>query len=327
MAMPPPSVAVAFDRPADREAAAELAARLGLPLAKKFRDPHGLHLALAANPSVDEGDARLELRVVADDHPLRGGHGVMSDLLKLDVTSPAGRSLRTPVLKAVGVKRGTPRPRVMDVTAGLGEDTWLLAAAGCEVIAVERHPLIHALLTDGLRRAAKADADTAARITLLPRQDAMAALRADRSPAPEVVLIDPMFPGERKTAERKAMAVCREKYLAMLFFLGADRARYGRLIEKTENDFLQGTDNYPKTLNEAYTLILCWKQDPRNLIKVIGGTAGGMTFGQAGQEIEGEEEEAATLTNNGTPGKGKGKKDKSHITCFICRQKGHYASE
>lgn len=209
MAMPPPSVAVAFDRPADREAAAELAAQLGLPLAKKFRDPHGLHLALAANPSAGEGDARLELRVVADDHPLRGGHGVMSDLLKLDVTSPAGRSLRTPVLKAVGVKRGTPRPRVMDVTAGLGEDTWLLAAAGCEVIAVERHPLIHALLTDGLRRAAKADADTAARITLLPRQDAMAALRADRSPAPEVVLIDPMFPGERKTAERKAMAVLR----------------------------------------------------------------------------------------------------------------------
>jgi|GEM_PF-6658972 len=37
----------------------------------------------------------------------------------------------------------------------------------------------------------------------------MAALRADTPPAPEVVLIDPMFPGERKTAERKAMAVLR----------------------------------------------------------------------------------------------------------------------
>ena len=66
-----------------------------------------------------------------------------------------------------------------------------------------------ALLTDGLRRAAKVDAGTAARITLLPHQEAMAALRADTPPAPEVVLIDPMFPGERKTAERKAMAVLR----------------------------------------------------------------------------------------------------------------------
>ena len=203
----PPTLAVAFDRPADRDAAEALAAQLKLPLAKKFRDPHDLHLTLA-----EAGESsRLELRVVAESHPLRGGHGVASDLLKLDVTSPAGRSLRTPVLKAAGVKRGQPRPRVMDVTAGLGEDSWLLAAAGCGVVAVERHPVIHALLADGLRRAALSDPDTAGRITLRPRRDARDALMdaADAEDAPEVVLIDPMFPGARKTAERKAMAVLR----------------------------------------------------------------------------------------------------------------------
>jgi len=201
-----PSIAVAFDRPADRDAAGTLATRLGLPLARKFRDPHDLHLVWAA---ADGGGHRLELRVVADGHPLRGGHGVASDLLKLDVTSPAGRSLRAPVLKAAGVRRGVPRPRVMDVTAGLGEDAWLLAAAGCKLVAVERHPVIHALLADGLRRAAAEAPETAARITLRPPQDAQAALGEPANPAAGVVLIDPMFPGPRKTAERKAMAVLR----------------------------------------------------------------------------------------------------------------------
>ena len=204
-----PRIAVAFDRPADRDAADALATQLRLPLAKKFRDPHDLHLTLA---EAGEG-RRLELRVVAEAHPLCGGHGVASDLLKLDVTSPAGRSLRTPVLKAAGVKRGQTRPRVLDVTAGLGEDSWLLAAAGCHVVAVERHPVIHALLADGLRRAAEHDPETARRITLKPPQDALAALAATGSDAAQdaadVVLIDPMFPGPRKTAERKAMAVLR----------------------------------------------------------------------------------------------------------------------
>ncbi len=216
-----PSLAVAFDRPADRDAAQDFAAQHGLAVAKKFNDPHDLHLVWAAQ---NNDTHRLELRVAAHDHPLRGGNGVASDLLKLDVTSPAGRSLRTPVLKAVGVKRGLPRPRVMDVTAGLGEDSWLLAAAGCTVVAVERHPLIHALLQDGLRRAAAQAPEIAQRITLATPQDALSALNTlagephtapDAAPhapphtAPDVVLIDPMFPGPRKTAERKAMAVLR----------------------------------------------------------------------------------------------------------------------
>ncbi|MEE9403429.1 MAG: class I SAM-dependent methyltransferase [Algisphaera sp.] len=204
-----PSIAIAFDRPTDREAAHALADRLSLPMAEETQTPHDLHLAIAA---CDDGDTRIEIRVMAADHPLRGGHGVAVNLTQLDTTSPAGRSLRTPVLKAVGVRSGTPRPHVLDVTAGLGEDAWLLAAAGCQVTAVERHPLIHLLLQDALRRAMVIAPEIARRITLLAPQDAVAALgnliKTD-TPRPNVVLIDPMFPGRRKTAERKPMAVLR----------------------------------------------------------------------------------------------------------------------
>lgn len=214
-------VAVAFAGAGARADAEILAQRLGLPLAGKFNDPHPMHLTVirpgGGDPAPGAEDAesgdpqtRLELRIVAADHPLAGGHGVWADLAKLDTTSGAGRSLKSPLFKAVGVKSGVARPRVLDATAGLGEDAWLLAAAGCEVVAVERQPIVHALLGDALRRARAAAPDVAARITLTPCRDAADVL-AENSGGFDVVLIDPMFPGaqKRKTAERKPLRVLR----------------------------------------------------------------------------------------------------------------------
>lgn len=220
----PPTIAVSFDHAHQRGRAEAVAQQLGLPIAKKFNDPHPIHLTVAdaTGSGGDSGEAsgggvetdRLELRVVEAGHPLAGGHGVYADLTKLDTTSPAGRSLKTPVLKAVGINKrsGPDRPSVLDATAGLGEDAWLLAAAGCVVSAVERHPIVHALLTDALERARAIAPDVADRITLLPCAEAAAVLRehagSDRF---DVVLIDPMFPGapRRKTTERKPMRVLR----------------------------------------------------------------------------------------------------------------------
>ena len=71
-----------------------------------------------------------------------------------------------------------------------------------------------------------------------------------------------------KLAELKHTTQVR--YLAVAFLLGADRSRYGRLIEDLENDFLQGRNNFPTTLTGAYSLLTNWKQDPRNLMRAIG---------------------------------------------------------
>ncbi len=212
MTVCPPTIAVSFDHPRQRRRAEATASGLGLPIAKKFRDPHPLHLAVAEDESA--GGTRLELRVVEAGHPLAGGHGVYADLTKLDTTSPAGRSLKTPLLKAVGIhkNRSGDRPRVLDATAGLGEDAWLLAAAGCAVTAVERHPIVHALLSDALDRARLTAPDITDRITLLPCAQAAAVLgETAGTERYDVVLIDPMFPGaeRRKTTERKPMRVLR----------------------------------------------------------------------------------------------------------------------
>ncbi len=80
---------------------------------------------------------------------------------------------RQPLARAVGLGRGGADrpPRILDATAGLGADTWTLAALGARVLAVERHPVLHALLADGLARARRAASDTvreaAGRIALL----------------------------------------------------------------------------------------------------------------------------------------------------------------
>ncbi|WP_241250026.1 class I SAM-dependent methyltransferase, partial [Citrobacter freundii] len=56
------------------------------------------------------------------------------------------------VAKAVGIK-GDYLPDVVDATAGLGRDAFVLASVGCRVRMLERNPVVAALLDDGLARA------------------------------------------------------------------------------------------------------------------------------------------------------------------------------
>ncbi len=104
------------------------------------------------------------------------------------------------IAKAVGVQPGI-RPRVLDATAGLGRDGFVLASLGCEVTLVERQPLIAALLEDGLERAGR-DPDVApiaARMRLLGGNSADL-MRAWDGEAPQVIYLDPMFPHRDKSA-------------------------------------------------------------------------------------------------------------------------------
>ena len=107
-----------------------------------------------------------------------------------------------------------------------------------------------------------------------------------------------------------ARAAAKERYLACAFLLGSDRNRYGRLIEDLENSFTQKQDLYPTTLNDAYDLLLHWKQDPRNVMQVIEAADDGLAFATVGEEPD------KKGTKKDKP------KDKSHITCFDCGEKG-----
>ena len=110
-----------------------------------------------------------------------------------------GREL---LVKAVRV-RGVEGIRVFDATAGLGEDSLLLAAAGFSVTMCEGDPVIAALLADGLRRAADDPelSGVVERMSLV-EGDSIEILPS-LAEAPDVVYLDPMFPARTKSAAVK----------------------------------------------------------------------------------------------------------------------------
>ncbi len=104
------------------------------------------------------------------------------------------------IAKAVGVQQGV-RPTVLDATAGLGRDAFVLASLGCTLTLVERQPLIAALLEDGLARAAH-DPDVGPIVANMHLHcaNAIELLSAWRAEPPQVIYLDPMFPHRDKSA-------------------------------------------------------------------------------------------------------------------------------
>ncbi len=108
--------------------------------------------------------------------------------------------------KALGVGKDY-KPTVVDVTAGLGRDAFVMACLGCRVIMIERNPIIHALLADGLRRLAEQE-DLP--LTLL-LDDAKVYLEEPHlNSHSDVIYLDPMFPARKKSAlVKKEMRLLR----------------------------------------------------------------------------------------------------------------------
>ena len=95
-------------------------------------------------------ESRLELRKL--DEPKLGA--VYVDFVEGAVAHRRkfGGGRGQSIAKAVGLKSGA-MPTVVDATAGLGRDAFVLASLGCKVTLNERSPVVGALLQDGLTRA------------------------------------------------------------------------------------------------------------------------------------------------------------------------------
>jgi len=117
----------------------------------------------------------------------------------------AGFSRRQPLARALG-----RASRVVDATAGLGQDAFRLARMGYRVIAIERCTAIAALVRDGLRRLNETPQTLGERLQLVVG-DACAILPT-LTPRPEAVYLDPMFPPKRNAsaATRKELKWLRE---------------------------------------------------------------------------------------------------------------------
>ena len=197
-------------------------------LADQFSIPivDGSHLAIA-KPREIEGFVRS---IVKPNHSETRFVFMLSDLglslsqiaednllsIRADFYSPSvnyrrqkGGGKGQMIARAIGLN-SLSAPYVLDATAGLGGDAFVLASLGCPVTMVERVPEVHALLADGLRVAgAWGSAKDQSLIAILKRMtlvesdaaEYMQALEDNRKP--EVVYLDPMFPLRSKSSQVK----------------------------------------------------------------------------------------------------------------------------
>lgn len=101
------------------------------------------------------------------------------------------------IARAIGCKP-TEQPTIIDATAGLGRDSFILASLGFNVTLLERSPVLHALLEDALRRSSHEPFSQRMQLLLT---DAITWLPA--APPVDVIYLDPMFPSRQKSASVK----------------------------------------------------------------------------------------------------------------------------
>lgn len=111
--------------------------------------------------------------------------------------------------KAIGIKK-FDKPIVLDTTAGLGRDGFLLACMGARVTLLERNPVLYLLLADGFKRFAKAFPEINATLDYqLIFIDAKTYLK--QAQEFQIIYLDPMFPLRTKSAlVKKEMQILHE---------------------------------------------------------------------------------------------------------------------
>ncbi len=110
---------------------------------------------------------------------------------------------RESLVKAAMIKGNTNGVTVFDATAGLGEDSFILAASGFNVVLFEKNNVIFELLQNAYERGVK-DSEISpilGRMTLIKGDSTQMLQLAEVRP--DVVFLDPMFPQRRKSGKIK----------------------------------------------------------------------------------------------------------------------------
>lgn len=184
------NIAVFTEDPTCTAKAERLAAQLRLPCVTTLH-PDYAYFVLVTAESIGLQKNRSTL------HPL------LVDFLSDQMTYRRKQaSLRREMLaRALGLKNGT-RPRIVDATAGLGRDSFIIACLGFEVTLLERSPITYTLLADGIERARE---DTIVgpivnRMHLLQTNAVDYLSGLSDAEKPDIIYLDPMFPERSKSA-------------------------------------------------------------------------------------------------------------------------------
>jgi 16S rRNA (guanine1516-N2)-methyltransferase len=139
---------------------------------------------------------------------LRDPQGALGPL-RVDFASGAltyrrarGKDRQQGLGRAVGKPAPEKAPTLIDATAGLGTDAFMLAHLGWEVTLLERSPVLVTLLADGVARG-RGDPDVGAicrRMRVLHREAQAFLAGLGPQERPQVVYLDPMYPADPRSA-------------------------------------------------------------------------------------------------------------------------------
>jgi 16S rRNA (guanine1516-N2)-methyltransferase len=112
--------------------------------------------------------------------------------------------------RAIGIKGIKQKLYIIDVTAGLGRDAFILASLGAKVLMLERNDILAALLADGIYRARMTEGEKGndlnevfKRMTLINNDSIDYLNTLEDISIPDIVYIDPMFPPRQKSSQVK----------------------------------------------------------------------------------------------------------------------------
>lgn len=196
-----PVVVISADRGIPKSQLDKLALQTTLPLASpKISADYLLHITTD----------KLELRKVDKDakKPDKISLAIAVDFAegKTQHRRLHGGGKGQDIAKAIGLHKIT-NPSVLDLTAGMGGDAFVLATLGATVTMVERNPIVHSLLKDGLDRAKlKVDSELEeilSHLTLIKQNASEYLEQLNEDNFPDVIYLDPMFPSRSKSAQVK----------------------------------------------------------------------------------------------------------------------------
>ncbi|MCG8382520.1 MAG: class I SAM-dependent methyltransferase [Gammaproteobacteria bacterium] len=180
-----PNTAVLAKTPADKDLATSLATQFQLPLLQSQNSSARflLNVENAELTLIDTGlrpHRTLSISFTSGKNAYRQRTGI---------------GKKQPLGKALGLHK-FQQPFVVDATAGLGSDAFVIACLGCRVLMIERNPVLSALLDQAVKHAS----NTVQNLSLC-HGDALNILpQLSTQEPPHIVYLDPMFPQRTKSA-------------------------------------------------------------------------------------------------------------------------------
>lgn len=112
----------------------------------------------------------------------------------------SGGGIRQHIVRAVGLHKH-PELKIIDATAGLGADSFVLACYGANMTLVEQHPVLSLMLENALSRALEIPtlSDIAPRMQICSDTNSIDLLsETDINKKYDVIYLDPMYPQRHK---------------------------------------------------------------------------------------------------------------------------------